>query len=117
MDIELKNWSKMYSSSFVKQFVEFDLVTMTKSKPKLWGFNKTKGIQDVKTLQNMVLKELKKDIIRKKIEKSINDGKIRKQINGIFETGDKIEDAESLYKVLSDENQFKKIFKLQDVKK
>ena len=116
-EIELKNWSKMYSSSFVKQFVEFDLVTMTKGKPKIWVFNKTKGIQDVKTLQNMVLKELKKDNVRKKIEKSINDDKIRKQINGIFDTGDKIEDAESLYKVLSDENQFKKIFKLQDVKK
>ncbi|MCR4701831.1 MAG: hypothetical protein K5757_12970 [Bacteroidaceae bacterium] len=67
MDIELKNWSKIYSSSFFKQFVEFDLLTMTKNNPKIWVFKKTKGIPDVETLQKKILEDLKKDDIKKKI--------------------------------------------------
>ncbi len=115
MDIELKNWSKIYSSSFFKQFVEFDLLTMTKDKPKIWVFRKTKGIPDVETLQKKILEELKKDDVRKAVKTGIKDEKVRKQINSVFGTGDKIKDAESLYKVLSDEDQFKKIFRLEDL--
>ena len=117
MDIELKNWSKIYSSSFMKQFVEFDLLKMTKDKPKIWVFRKTKGIPDVETLQKKILEELKKDDVRKIINAKFKDKKLRlkENLEEIFD-GNKIESADDLYKILDDENQFEKIFKLEEIK-
>ena len=117
MDIELKNWSKIYSSSFMKQFVEFDLLTMTKNNPKIWVFKKTKGIPDVETLQKKILEELKKDDVKKKIKFKLNEKpEIKEQLKDFFEVEKEVSDKD-LYKILSDKKQFEKIFKLEDLTK
>ena len=116
MDIELKNWSKIYSSSFFKQFVEFDLLTMTKNNPKIWVFKKTKGIPDVETLQKKILEELKKDDVKKKIKFKLNEKpEIKEQLKDFFEVEKEVSDKD-LYKILSDKKQFEKIFKLEEIK-
>lgn len=81
-----------------------------------YKFGRT-GIPDVETLQKKILEELKKDDVRKIINAKFKDKKLRlkENLEEIFD-GNKIESADDLYKILDDENQFEKIFKLEEIK-
>ncbi len=110
INVELKNWTEIKDGPFISQFVDADLLNMSANNPKIWVFNKTKGIPDIETLQKKVLESLNKGEVGEKITKYLESNETKGDLYSIFHK--QINTSEDLYKVLSDKEQFGKIFKL-----
>ena len=109
--LELKNWSNFYSSSFTKQFSR-DLANMGEGHNVMWKFRKTNGISDIKELKNNVLATMLKnqDVISEALEK---EG-VKTYLKKIFHR--EINGVEDFIETLNKDDQFVKIFSLEDIK-
>ena len=110
INIEVKNWGQFYDKAFIKQFA-FDLGNMGGEKQVIWAFNKTRGMDDIKILKNHVIESLIKE--QNIINVTLNSKKTQAGLKEIF--GKEIKNTRDLCDILSDDDNFSKIFSLEKI--
>ena len=108
--LELKNWSHFYGSSFTKQFSK-DLVNMGSNHNVMWKFRKTNGISDIKELKNNVLATMLKN--QDDISKALNQKGVKAHLKKVFNK--EIKGVKDFIETLNEDDQFVKIFSLEDI--